>query len=100
METIEVKFRGDGGPEYTGPERRNKEKGKGTAEDRVGKEIGKAVRDATRKRTSTKPVLTINYSKTPEGHGDGDEFREDVIHTAIADVVIKLAEEAITLEQT
>lgn len=100
MKNIEVKFRGDGGSEYEGPERRTKKKERGTAEDRVGEEIGKTVRDAIGKRArSTQPALTISYSKAPEGRGDSDEFREDVIRTAIADIAIGVAEETTTVQR-
>ena len=100
METIKVKFRGDGGPEYTGPERRTKEKGRGTAESRVEKEISGAVGKAIKKDT-TEPELGISYKKTPadNSRADSDEFREDVIRSAIAQIAIELAEKATVLNR-
>lgn len=104
MKEIEVKFRGDGGDggeEYDGRERRKK-KTKRNIVDRVKDDIREAVRDGIADFVNTvgEKSTKITYKKAPKGCLDTTEFREDIVQTAIGDVSIELADEAIDVERT
>lgn len=101
MSQIEVKFRGDGGETYVGPERRKK-KTKRNIADRVKDDIREAVRDGVADFVNTvgEKSTKITYRKAPRGCHDTTDFREDIIQTAIGDVALELMDEAIDVERT
>ena len=102
-ETIEVKFRGDGG-EYTGPERRGQQQSGDedlrTTEDRVTDEIRERVTTATLVGHLLHEKRKVTYRKAPEGCTDTDEYRENILQEARGNVGIELVEAAVDIQQT
>lgn len=89
--TIEVKFRGDGGEKYEGPERRGV-KTERTVEDRVADEIHDDVIAAIRTRLQTGGTNTkVIHRMAPDGCTDPDDFRDEVVSNAVANIGLELA---------
>lgn len=100
MKEIEVKFRGDGGEEYGGRERRKKKTDR-TVADRVEDDIRETVRDGIFGflTGAENGGAKITYLKAPKGCLDTTAFREDILQTAIGDISIELANEAIDVQR-
>lgn len=105
--SIEVRFRGDGGGKYAekyeGPERRGRKKTKRTVIDRVKDDIRETVhvgiQNFLNDGDSGELDTQITYKKAPRGCRDTTDFREDIVRSAMGDVSIELADEAIDVQR-
>lgn len=99
MKEFEIKFRGDGGENYEGPDRRDRATGK-TVQDRVEDEIRGDVEKTIADFLQTGEVSTkFVHRPAPEGCTDPDDFREEALNNAIAQIGCDLATVATGIEE-
>lgn len=92
--TIEVKFRGDGGEKYEGPERRDRATER-TVQDRVEDEIRVDVERTIMDFLRTGEIGTkFIHRPAPDGCMDDDDSRDEALINAIAQIGCDLAVKA------
>lgn len=100
MQKIEIKFRGDGGEKYAGPERRGVEDTGRKAEDRVADEIRWEIVDGVKRYVRTDVISTqIVFNKAPADCTDPDGFRDAVICSAVEKISSEFFFGGINVEQ-
>lgn len=92
MQEIEVKFRGDGGEKYEGPERRKVNPTKRTVQDRVEDEIREEVKMAIKNFLETGEASTkFTHKSAPADCTDPDDSRDEFVTNAVANIGLELA---------
>lgn len=100
MQKIKIKFRGDGGEEYTGTERRGIEDTGRRAEDRIADEICRDVVEGVKRYVGTGVISTqIVFNKAPANCTDSDGFRDAVICSAVEKISSEFFFSGINVEQ-
>lgn len=100
---IEIRFRGDGGPKYKGPERRGVKYG-GSAEDRVAGQIHRFLKKQLPflldGKNDGKPVVAFRDNNGKREIGtDRRAFRKAVMESALDTAMAHLGDDYVSIER-